>query len=443
MSQPHHALTPMILLALISGLQAQPLIFSEPENVLSISSNRWDNMPHVSNDGLRMYFSFDSPISQLGEIHMASRASLDEPFGQAVRLGGRPGKINFLGSLSQDELAIYYSSFTPPGGGKTVVQVARRAGLDQPFDFNNAQTLGFLNNVHGGSVQLGHVSNDGNTIYFNAFDGAEHHAYVAKRGNSGATFENATRIPVSGDDVLVEYVTEDELMMFSWNGGNSDMHMSSRSSVEEDFGSWVDLGTVVNSPEYDETFPYFHESTSTLFFASDRPGTIVPQEGRSPVVRDIWQAKASFPGDFDFDHSFTDADIDALAEAIRNGHYHFNLDTNHDGHVDMDDHLRWVHDSSFANTYYGDANLDGEFNSADLTLVFQSGEYEDKITLNSSWAEGDWNGDGDFGSGDLIAAFQDGGYGIGARAAVSAVPEPTCGMLLAIGAIVICRLRKR
>ncbi len=58
----------------------------------------------------------------------------------------------------------------------------------------------------------------------------------------------------------------------------------------------------------------------------------------------------------------------------------------------------------------GDSNGDGQFNSIDLILVFQAGEYEDSIDDNSSFAEGDWNGDGDFTSADLVAAFQQGTY---------------------------------
>jgi hypothetical protein len=58
----------------------------------------------------------------------------------------------------------------------------------------------------------------------------------------------------------------------------------------------------------------------------------------------------------------------------------------------------------------GDANGDGVFNSADLVLVFQAGEYEDDISGNSTFAEGDWNGDGDFNSSDLVVAFQAGTY---------------------------------
>lgn len=139
------------------------------------------------------------------------------------------------------------------------------------------------------------------------------------------------------------------------------------------------------------------------------------------------------------DHGDT-VDIDILSSAIRQGLSESRYDVNFDGQVSADDRIHLIHE--IENTYFGDSNLDGEFNSSDLTVVFQGGEYEDNITLNSSWAEGDWNGDGDFESGDLIIAFQDGGYEMGARAAVNVVPEPTAGVLLTIGAIAICQLRK-
>ena len=58
----------------------------------------------------------------------------------------------------------------------------------------------------------------------------------------------------------------------------------------------------------------------------------------------------------------------------------------------------------------GDVNDDGAFNSADLVLVLQTGEYEDNIPRNSTFDEGDWNQDGDFDSGDLVLAFQAGHY---------------------------------
>ncbi|MCA9196978.1 MAG: hypothetical protein KDA87_05540, partial [Planctomycetales bacterium] len=83
------------------------------------------------------------------------------------------------------------------------------------------------------------------------------------------------------------------------------------------------------------------------------------------------------------------------------------------------------------NTYFGDANLDGEFNSQDLVRIFTAGEYEDDIAGNSLWLEGDWNGDGDFTSSDLVLAFQDGGYELGPKPQQTQfVPEPTLGVLL-------------
>ncbi len=58
----------------------------------------------------------------------------------------------------------------------------------------------------------------------------------------------------------------------------------------------------------------------------------------------------------------------------------------------------------------GDSNGDGLFNSLDVVMVFQIGEYEDGWNGNSTFAEGDWNQDGDFDSADMVMAFQAGHY---------------------------------
>ena len=71
---------------------------------------------------------------------------------------------------------------------------------------------------------------------------------------------------------------------------------------------------------------------------------------------------------------------------------------------------------------YGDSNLDGYFDSADLVQIFQRGEYEDDVPNNSIWEDGDWNGDGDFTTSDLTKAFQVGTYvAVRPAAAVSAI----------------------
>jgi hypothetical protein len=107
-------------------------------------------------------------------------------------------------------------------------------------------------------------------------------------------------------------------------------------------------------------------------------------------------------------------------------------DLDQDGDIDLDDRTRWVHDVE--QTQFGDANLDGVFDSRDLVSVFAAGEYEDAVPMNSTWYTGDWNMDGEFSTQDLVLAFQDGGYAgqaTGVALASSAVPEPSSAMLLA------------
>ncbi|MEZ6121149.1 MAG: hypothetical protein R3C28_31910 [Pirellulaceae bacterium] len=160
-----------------------------------------------------------------------------------------------------------------------------------------------------------------------------------------------------------------------------------------------------------------------------------PQEGWEEIRRILNNANLSYfdmtiiandeqlHGDFDQNGLLTSDDIDRLTAELRDPTGNPAFDINNDDQLTSDDYEYWVH--NLAHTYFGDANLDGEFNSSDMTLVFSAAEYEDNITLNSTWAEGDWNGDGDFDSSDLILAFQDGGYEQGPRADVQAVPEPS------------------
>ena len=139
-------------------------------------------------------------------------------------------------------------------------------------------------------------------------------------------------------------------------------------------------------------------------------------------------------GDLDADDALDAADVDMLANKIGGRRNLWWLpdaafDMNSDSVVSVEDHRVWVKD--LAHTWYGDADLDGEFNSSDFVQVFQAGTYE--TTESASWSEGDWNGDGIFDSNDFVIAFQDGGYEQGPRTDVAAVPEPGAWALLVTG----------
>jgi hypothetical protein len=163
--------------------------------------------------------------------------------------------------------------------------------------------------------------------------------------------------------------------------------------------------------------------------------------GFDPVAKGLTRMPSPV-GDFDANDKLDVADIDMLQSRIRWYRFDrtfpqtqswlpdamFDLDSIHN--VTQDDLAVWVKDVK--RTWFGDANLDGEFNSTDLVAVFQSGQYEDEMNLNSSWSTGDWDTDGQFNSSDLVVAFQDGGYEVGRRTGVAAVPEPSGITLLVL-----------
>jgi len=144
--------------------------------------------------------------------------------------------------------------------------------------------------------------------------------------------------------------------------------------------------------------------------------------------------------DFNGNGSCDSADMDELSAAVRSGSTNTKYDLDQNGVVNNADRDVWVR--NLKKTWYGDANLDGLFNSTDFVGVFQIGEYEDSSAGNTGWAEGDWNGDAEFSSSDFVAAFQDGGYDAGPRAGVAAVPEPAGLTLLASGLLGLWGLRR-
>jgi len=123
-------------------------------------------------------------------------------------------------------------------------------------------------------------------------------------------------------------------------------------------------------------------------------------------------------------------DLDLMASGILANDVTFDLDS--DGDADFDDRTIWV--QQLANSYFGDSDFNGEFNSADFVAVFVPAKYE--TDQEATWAEGDWSGDKVFNSSDFVVAFQGAGYEKGPRdGGLKVVPEPSsialflCGLL--------------
>ncbi len=209
--------------------------------------------------------------------------------------------------------------------------------------------------------------------------------------------------------------------------------------LNDTFAFWLDspaTGRMV-SPRIIYRRPQNSESSSA-FFRAGSFGDFGQMSGRL----DNWSLEPlpDIRADINDDGILNVVDVDLMLLIIRRNGTDAVADLSIDGKVDQTDLSLWIHDHR--KTYFGDANLDGQFNSQDLTLVFQAGEYEDFVEDNSGWAEGDWNADGEFTSSDLVVAFQDGGYEAGPRHAVNAVPEPA-GLALTIPGLLFAACLRR
>lgn len=162
-------------------------------------------------------------------------------------------------------------------------------------------------------------------------------------------------------------------------------------------------------------------------FATDNDNRDVPSKVAFHEFRVIVQGE---PGDFDGNGVVDAHDIDMLSNAIRSNDQRTGFDLDQSGQVNRNDRTYLV--ENLLNSWFGDSNLDGQFDSGDFVVVFQAGQFEDGIASNSSWTEGDWNGDAEFDSGDFVLAFQSGGFEQGRRAGAISVPEPSPFYLMAI-----------
>ena len=173
------------------------------------------------------------------------------------------------------------------------------------------------------------------------------------------------------------------------SGSDHDLYRATRTSINAEFGSAEHLGNDINSPSPDRRAAVSSDQL-TLFFESTRPGGASPygdlwvsmrsntSEPFGPAVRvDEFSLGSHLSGDALIYDPYLSADWPKVGSKIYYGHFRT-------GQSSDVFEATWV-------TWLGDANLDGQFDENDLVDVFEAGEYEDEIEMNSRWSTGDWD----------------------------------------------------
>ena len=172
------------------------------------------------------------------------------------------------------------------------------------------------------------------------------------------------------------------------------------------------------------------------FFSADTSGLRFPTTSFEPFrffgpnfryVLDVDTA----PIDFDADGQLNCNDVDTLVSAVANQTQDPKFDLNNDFQLDPFDVESWLTRAGLANNgvayEFGDANLDGAVNGADLD-IWITNHFGDGL-----WCAGDFTADGKVDGSDFNVW-----NGNAVAAAASSVPEPGAWSLLLLGC---CALR--
>jgi hypothetical protein len=272
--------------------------WSAPVNLGPVVNSEFDDFhPAISNNGLSLYFTSTRPGGLAkdpggGDIWVARRASLDEPWGPPEHLGPN---INSEGdtccpNLSPDEHWLYFAADRPGGcdleRGKSNLWVSYRTNIDDDFGWEPPVNLGCQ--LHGAPPSGGECAptyfEDNETgltsLYFCRDvhgDDTDYNIYVSMRRRDGlfgrpslvweltSPFRN-TRTAIRRDGL--------EMLITSnrpgGQGGN-DIWVSTRETTLDAWSTPVDLPPPVNTTAADGG-PALSCDGTTMYFFSNREG---------------------------------------------------------------------------------------------------------------------------------------------------------------------------
>jgi len=291
------ALAPMILAACtgktiaLGSRDPAPYHFDTPKIVPELASNARTDNPTLTADLLEIYFTSDRESGN-GDVWFATRSDPSQPFGQAVSIA----EVNSIffetsSAISADGLTLWFGSDRGTGVGSTDIWQSTRRSRSDPWQspFNVVALDTAVEDIPRPPGQHGLVM----PLSSKQATSPVYQTFLAARAGAGAPFgtpvlvselANANSSTVDGfltDDGLTLFYSSQPLQ-FPLDGGPpgdggivtpfSDLFVAWRQSTSEPFSFKQALDDLNTGG--DERDPWLTADGKTLYFTSDRDGTL-------------------------------------------------------------------------------------------------------------------------------------------------------------------------
>lgn len=278
------------LLSACGGGDSTPQEPVKTEPVANINSDYDDGGPEISSDGLALYFQSNRAGGEGGfDIYVAQRANTTDAWGTPKQLG--PGTINTNAnevgsSIAADGLTLIFSADRTTPNAYDLYIATRTSVAD---DWGTAVRMGSIINTEfdeGGPS----LSSDGLTLFFHSDRKGGRglsDIYMATRSVPTGPWDsvaNLATINSTAFDVAPE-ISQDGLTLYFHSDragglGQLDIWVSKRASKNAPWGKPSLMPEPINSI-YIEAGPGVSPDNKIIYFGSNRPGS---------NARDIWHS---------------------------------------------------------------------------------------------------------------------------------------------------------
>lgn len=237
-----------------------------------------DDDPSLTGDQLELYFN------RANDIFVTKRAAITDAWGPltVVTELSQANITDTTPEVTYDGLTIFLASNRAPLTGVLDLYVATRASRAAPFGTPTKVT-----ELTTDQREAAPASGNGLDLVFESNRNGNNDTFLAQRPNAGAAF--GTPVPVAAVNTASSdgnpMLSADGLELFinSDRSGNNELLVATRASLADAFGPPVPIAEV-NDPAADDQDPWISEDGRTLYFTSDRDGTLrLWQSARSPL----------------------------------------------------------------------------------------------------------------------------------------------------------------